>query len=318
MSIIIVFIGLLILAFVSFQLSKNITRPVQKVSILLNKLAQGQFLGTSLKGRESRDEIGKLYSSMSQLSSSFQNIMNEIQEEINYLNTESLDLQKKSDTISRGSNDQDLSSNEILEFVQSMNEYIENHQVHVSSTEQRSKVLMDGIKSGNRTLKKSIYSVNNMSTMISRIEDISMQTNILALNAAVEAARAGNAGKGFPVVASEIRKLSEMTKKVTLEIKSMIEESVKMSEQAGQELEKLIPEIQKTIKSIRNISSGYEQQKQQQLHISSSMDKLRSVITDNTNASQGLTEKAGSLARHSNKLEMLLLLLFVSRRNIAN
>ena len=96
------------------------------------------------------------------------------------------------------------------------------------------------------SVDEAVTAMKEIASKISIIEEIARQTNLLALNAAIEAARAGEHGKGFAVVAAEVRKLAERSQKAAGEINQLSGTTVKVSEKAGEMLDKLVPDIQKT------------------------------------------------------------------------
>lgn len=117
-----------------------------------------------------------------------------------------------------------------------------------------SKTAMDDVMDKIDSLTKSI---NEISNFISTIQDISSQTNLLALNASIEAARAGESGKGFAIVADEIRNLAENSNKATLEIENIINEVKPLSKSASESANKtndILDTNEKKAYSLLNLS----------------------------------------------------------------
>ena len=113
--------------------------------------------------------------------------------------------------------------------------------------------------------QESIASISQIASHISVIGEISRQTNILALNAAIEAARAGVHGRGFGVVAAEVRKLAEQSHIAADEINKLTRQSVAATNLSQEKLALLVPKIEKTVSIIQQIAKNGSDQSQRRL-----------------------------------------------------
>jgi methyl-accepting chemotaxis protein len=153
-----------------------------------------------------------------------------------------------------------------------------------------------------RATRNSVESVRSISEKIDIVSDIAEQTNILALNAAVEAARAGEHGRGFAVVAAEVRKLAEKSKVAAGEIVSIAKESLHNTEDAGEKLELLIPEIERTTELIRHIADASNVQRTGASQVNSAIQELNQITQQYAAGSDQLETSSEDLRQHADKL----------------
>ena len=145
----------------------------------------------------------------------------------------------------------------------SMEEMVSNIKQNADNAQQTDKIATKSAKDAQESGKcvlEAVAAMKEIASKISIIEEIARQTNLLALNAAIEAARAGEHGKGFAVVAAEVRKLAERSQKAAGEINQLSGTTVKVSEKAGEMLDKLVPDIQKTAELVQEITAASKEQ----------------------------------------------------------
>ncbi|MCX7100051.1 MAG: nitrate- and nitrite sensing domain-containing protein [Methylobacter sp.] len=140
-------------------------------------------------------------------------------------------------------------------------------------------------------VKRTAEAMKEVADKIGLIEDVAYKTNLLSLNASIEAARAGESGKGFTVVAAEVRKLAESSRVISQEINSLVKNSVKTADNAGKLLEKMVPKIQKTADLVDEITEASKSQVQGIDQISDAVNQLDKVAQQNAS---GLIELAAT------------------------
>ncbi|MBW8283229.1 MAG: methyl-accepting chemotaxis protein, partial [Rhizobium sp.] len=124
-----------------------------------------------------------------------------------------------------------------------------------------------------------------------------------ALNAAVEAARAGEHGKGFAVVASEVRKLAERSQSAAAEISAMSGETVQSAQNAGEMLNRLVPDIRKTAELVAEISAACREQDIGAAQINEAIQQLDKVTQQNAGASEEMSATSEELAAQAEELQ---------------
>jgi methyl-accepting chemotaxis protein len=187
----------------------------------------------------------------------------------------------------------------------SMEEMVSNIKQNADNAQQTNKIATKSAKDAQESGKcvlEAVAAMKEIATKISIIEEIARQTNLLALNAAIEAARAGEHGKGFAVVAAEVRKLAERSQKAAAEINQLSGTTVKVSEKAGEMLEKLVPDIQKTSELVQEITAASREQDIGCEQINKALQQLEKVIQQNASGAEEMASTTEELAAQSDQL----------------
>jgi len=150
-----------------------------------------------------------------------------------------------------------------------------------------------------KSVENTLEAMKRIASAVSVIEEIASQTNLLALNAAIEAARAGDAGKGFSVVASEVRKLAERSQKSAGEITALAAESVATAEDSRRRLERMLESIGKSVDVMHEISASAREQETGALQVNQAVSVLDSVIQRNAAGAEELAASAEQLDSQS-------------------
>ena len=148
----------------------------------------------------------------------------------------------------------------------------------------------------NMTIKKLAESSNNINEIINVISDIADQTNLLALNAAIEAARAGEHGRGFAVVADEVRKLAERTQTATGEINSIISGFHSESTKASEDMGSAIKQVELGVNTMKTTSTFFDKIVSSVQKISKMNDEISGAVGEQIKAIDNINANAQSLS----------------------
>lgn len=213
------------------------------------------------------------------------------------------ELSSSAESLSQGSAEQ---ASSVEEVSSSMEEMVANIQQNAENAGQTEKIALQSATNANdggKAVSDTVSAMKDIADKISIIEEIARQTNLLALNAAIEAARAGEHGKGFAVVASEVRKLAERSQKAAGEISELSASSVEVAERAGEMLEKLVPDIQRTAELVQEISAASNEQNSGAAQINQAIQQLDTVIQQNASISEETSATAEELSAQAEQLQ---------------
>ena len=264
-----------------------------------NEVANGNLMVVLKK----RSEEDALMEALQNMVTKLKDIVREVQSAADNVASGSQELSASAQQMSQGATEQAASAEEVSSSMEEMTSSIKQNADNSTQTEKIAMKSAADAKTGGKAVSETVAAMKEIATKINIIEEIARQTNLLALNAAIEAARAGEHGKGFAVVAAEVRKLAERSQKAAGEIGSLSTSSVEIAEKAGDLLEKMLPDIQKTAELVQEISASSKEQDTGAEQISKAIQQLDSVIQQNASASEEMASTSEELSSQAEQLK---------------
>lgn len=295
----------LIIVFISVSLiARFFTQPIKKIVNFAQELAIGN-LSEKLDLTSRTDEFGELAEYLNIMGGNLSYVIIKIKKSARDINKNSLFLKEKSIEISSGTSMQASSAQEVSASMEEMLASVEQNTSNANKTSLIASNSVKLIQTAGQNVESTSLLMNKVAGKISELEELSFQVNLLALNTAIEASHAGEYGKGFTIVAREVKKLARKSNEAAASISLLINQTLEISEQSTVSLKNAAPEIIKTSDLLENITKSGQEQSNGAKQVNNAVNLLNSVIQKNSQHAEQMLEnsrKFENLANEFNKL----------------
>ncbi|NUT88543.1 methyl-accepting chemotaxis protein [Pseudomonas corrugata] len=334
--------GLLIGLLSLWLVNRNLVQPIRSLIEYVTQLSRGRFADRVVSNR--RDELGDLALAANTLRDFLAETFTRLQRSATELDSASGELNAIANLMSQGTHEQFERTDQVATAMNEMSATAQEVARHAADAARAADDADQSAQQGEKVMQGTIHTIARMrgeiantATVIRRLEadsgrigkvlevirGIAEQTNLLALNAAIEAARAGEAGRGFAVVADEVRSLAQRTASSIIEINQIIqtvqtgavdaaqaiesgqsrsEESVEQVTQAGAMLERITQAVEAIRDMNRQIATAAEEQTSVAEDISRNLTEITCIASTNQDNVQRTEAASGNLHSLSGQL----------------
>jgi methyl-accepting chemotaxis protein len=287
------------------RLTQSLAQSISQISQTLTRLAKGD-LDATVPELGSIEELRRMSRQFGEFVAEVARVLTSVRSAANALVAASSQVSSASQALSQGTTEQATSVQEITANLEQMNAIINQNASNSSETRRIAVKGAREAEEGGKAVQETVGAMHKIADRVSIIEEIARQTNLLALNAAIEAARAGDHGRGFSVVASEVRKLSERSQSAAKEIGELATSSVRIAERSGTLLGELLPSIRKTAELVEEVAAGSNEQATGVQQINRAMSQVDQVTERSATAAEQLASTAEEMTAQAHALRDLV------------
>lgn len=300
-------IGILITFFLLWYVARIVRDPLQEITTKVVQLSKGDLsIEVRDKDIRNKNELGTLMGAVGELSVNLKSAIGKIHETTEQLSASGESLNMAAQSLATGASEQSASVEEVSASMEEMSVNIKRNTDNAKKTNEISTKADNEMTLVAASSKESVLSINTILEKIKVINDIAFQTNILALNASVEAARAGDAGRGFSVVANEVRNLAVRCKEAADEINDISNSTAAITQTSGNMLLEILPEIKETNALVTEISQSSQEQNAGAQQINAAINQLNTISQQNAVTSEELSANSEELVDQAQDLKQIV------------
>ena len=327
------------------EVQENLQRSVTEFLTIVSQVAKGDL---SLRGKVTNDALGNVVDSVNYMLDNFVKVLERVRKAASDVSSSAGQILLSTEEMANGATQQDQEITNTSSAVEELTVSMKQVSNNAEASAEAARRALDAAEQGNRSVRdtlegmqrirasvqataKKIKSLGDRSLEISEIvnviNDITEQTNLLALNAAIEAARAGEAGRGFAVVADEVRKLAEHSRTATKDIAALIkaiqaetneavvvmdegtrevEVGARLADQAGKALDAISSVVRQSAELVQEISLASKQQVRGTEGVANAMQIISNITRQTSQGARQTARTVENMVRLSEQLNEAL------------
>jgi methyl-accepting chemotaxis protein len=304
----------LLFALVWWRLQRDVVRPLQQASGVAARIATGDLCSDIVIS--GRDEAAQVLHALVDMQTGLRRVVGEVRDGADGIATASAQIAQGNMDLSDRTEQQAASLQQTAAALHQIDNSVRGNAEHARLADSAAAEASQVADHGGTVVTRVVTTMNEIGeaatrigTIVGVIDGIALQTNILALNAAVEAARSGEHGRGFSVVAGEVRSLSQRCAEAARQIRGLVAESTqrieeghRLADEAGSTMQRVVSQFAQVSSLISQISGATRQQTQGVGQVNDAVQQLDGVTQQNAALVEESAAAAGSLSTQAQRL----------------